>query len=225
MRPPRRAHPQRTPHAPPGLRPLGGRIGIRVSAMFLPCPTRRKELAMSIADQLGLTQVVRNTTRRCPAHMDGLVDRGPLDLFVHAVSLAERRWCPQGCHRDIQSLGHGRQVVDRPPRLTPKPHGQRRLTQTHFGRKALLADTSARHPSAHLRGHSQTQLIQCALPPRLDDRRSAPPWHAPGARIKCALHGIPSRTYPQPTISSLDPSIPVAFHDLHPHCTTQHDRP
>ena len=50
---------------------------------------------MSVADQLGLTQVVRNTTRRCPAHMDGLVDMGPLDLFVHAVSVAERRWCPQ----------------------------------------------------------------------------------------------------------------------------------
>ena len=133
--------------------------------MFLPCPTRRKELAMSVADQLGLTQVVRNTTRRCPAHMDGLVDMGPLDLFVHAVSVAGRRWCPQGCHRDIQSLGHGRQVVDRPPRLTPKPHGQRRITQTHFGRKALLADCSARHPCARLRGPSQAQLIQCALSP------------------------------------------------------------
>jgi len=120
---------------------------------------------MSIADQLGLTQVVRNTTRRCPAHMDRLVDMGPLDLFVHAVSVAERRWCPQGCHRDIQSLGHGRQVVDRPPRLTPKPHGQRRLTQTHFGRKALLADSSARHPIARLPGHSRAQLIRCAFSP------------------------------------------------------------
>ena len=33
---------------------------------------------------------------------------------------------------------------------------------------------------------------------QLDDRRSAPPLHAPDSRIKCALHGIPSRTYPQP---------------------------
>lgn len=109
-----------------------------------------------------LAKSVKCKTRRCPAQTHGPVDVDLHDLFVRAVS-ADGRWRPQGCHRDIQSLGHGRQVVDRPPRPTPKSHGQRRLTQTHFGRKALLADTSARHPSAHLRGHSQAHLIHCAI--------------------------------------------------------------
>ena len=39
---------------PPGLPCQGERIRIRLPARFLPCSTRRKELAMSVADQLGL---------------------------------------------------------------------------------------------------------------------------------------------------------------------------
>ena len=41
-------------NAPPGLTPEGERIRGRFTARFLPCSTRRKELAMSVAEQLGL---------------------------------------------------------------------------------------------------------------------------------------------------------------------------
>src|ERR1035437_9442194 len=47
----------RTPSThPPGLTPQGERIRGRPPASFLPCSTRRKELVMSVADQLGRWQ-------------------------------------------------------------------------------------------------------------------------------------------------------------------------
>ena len=111
---------------------------------------------------VALRKSMRNITRSCPAPVHVVVDADLLDLLLRAGSVSGRRG-QQGGHGDIESLGHGRQVVDRPPRPAPKSHRQCRLAQTHLDRQGLLADTSARHPSPHLSGHSQAQLVHCGL--------------------------------------------------------------
>ena len=126
----------------------------RIETNFTGCD-RRGGLA-------ALRKSMRNITRSCPAPVHVVVDANLLDLLLRAGSVSGRGG-QQGGHGDIESLGYGRQVVDRPPRPAPKSHRQRRLAQTHLGRQGLLADTSARHPSSHLSGHSQAQLVHCGL--------------------------------------------------------------
>ena len=126
---------------------------------------------------------MRQITRSCPAPIHGLVDADLIDLFLRAGSVAGRRRRGQeGGHRDIERLGHGGQVVDRPPRPASKPHGQRRLAQTHLGCQGLLTDTSAGHPGAHLCGHPQAQLVHCGLSHGSTIGGSLPPGTHPVGR-------------------------------------------
>lgn len=120
-------------------------------------------IAAAIASALGRTCVecAAMTLEDADAALRSSSSVTLLDLVARADSAA--RGCQQGGHRDIESLGHGSQVVDRPPRPASKPHGQRRLAQAHLSRQGFLTDTSASHPGAHLCGHPQAQLIHCGL--------------------------------------------------------------
>ena len=139
-------------------------------------------IADAIASALGRTCVecAAMTLEDADAALRSSSGATLLDLVARADSADRGR--QQGGHRDIESLGHGSQVVDRPPRPAPKPHGQRRLAQAHLSRQGLLTDTSASHPGAHLCGHPQAQLVHCGLCHDSTIGRSLPPGTHPATR-------------------------------------------
>ena len=139
-------------------------------------------IAAAIASALGRTcgECAAMTLEDADAALRSSSSATLLDLVARADSAA--RGCQQGGHRDIESLGHGSQVVDRPPRPAPKPHGQRRLAQAHLSRQGLLTDTSASHPGAHLCGHPQAQFVHCGLCHDSTISRSLPPGTHPATR-------------------------------------------
>ena len=161
----------------------------RIETNFTGCD-RRGGLA-------ALRKSMRNITRSCPAPVHVVVDANLLDLLLRAGSVSGRGG-QQGGHRDIESLGHGRQVVDRPPRPAPKSHRQRRLAQTHLGRQGLLADTSARHPSSHLSGHSRAQPVHCGLSNGSTIGGPLCPGTHPGRGSSALPTGCLIAPYPQP---------------------------
>ena len=132
-------------------------------------------------DLFALRESVKDRTRTCPAVINGLAGATVVASATCAGSVAWRG-CQQGGHRDIESLGHGSQVVDGPPRPATKPHGQRRLAQAHLGCQGLLTDTSAGHPGAHLCGHPQAQLVYCGLSHGSTIGGSLPPGTHPVGR-------------------------------------------
>ena len=139
-------------------------------------------IATAIASALGRTCVecAAMTLEDADAALRSSCGATLLDLVARADSAGRGR--QQGGHRDIESLGHGSQVVDRPPRPAPKPHGQRRLAQAHLSRQGLLTDTSASHPGAHLCSHPQAQLVHCGLCHDSTIGASLPPGTHPATR-------------------------------------------
>ena len=113
------------------------------------CPAATYGLAAVNVSQVVQRASMRRRTRR------------GLNLTAAASALGRGR--QQASHGDTECLRYSSQVVDRPSRPAPEPHGQRRLAQAYLSGQGLLTDTSASHPGAHLCGHPQAQLIHCAL--------------------------------------------------------------
>jgi len=134
-------------------------------------------------DLAALRESVHDITRTCPGVINGLAGPTVVAGATRAGSVAGRGR-QQGGHRDIERLGHGSQVVDRPPRPASKPHGQRRLAQAHLGCQGLLTDTSAGHPGAHLCCHPQAQLVHCGLSHGSTIGGSLPPGTHPVSRTR-----------------------------------------
>lgn len=152
---------------------------------------KRRETNSTGCDRRGslaaLRESVRYITRSCPAPVHVVVDTDLPDLFMRAGSVAGRGG-QQGGHQDIESLGHGRKVVDRLPRPAPKSHGQRRLAQPHLGlriswrtpRRAIQARTSAAtltlSSSTAVSSAARRQAVRSALArTRLADQVRFPP--------------------------------------------------